>query len=122
MRAIEAVKQLWGNRADRYLVLALVGFFTGGLLIGWMWLGWIVWPVLYVPGGPETMTLEAQAEYVELTAELYSYKLDDTQASIVLADWGGDALACRMAAVTDDDVRRIRYLALAWAVNGRGCE
>jgi hypothetical protein len=119
---IQIARQLWQNRADRYLVLALVGFFVTGLLIGWLWLGWVVWPVIYTPGGPGTMSLEKQAEYVELTAELYAYKLDDTQARIVLQDWGGDVLACRMAAVTDDDVRRIRYLALAWAVNGRGCE
>jgi hypothetical protein len=122
MRPLQIARQLWQNRADRYLVLALVGFFVTGLLIGWLWLGWIVAPVVYVPGGPGTMSIEEQAEYVELVAELYSYKLDGSQAQIVLADWGGDVLACRMAAVTDDDVRRIRYLALVWAVNGRGCE
>ena len=119
---IQAVKQLWNNRADRFLIIAIVSMCTACFLIGWLAFGWLLFPVVYVPGGPETMTLEAQAEYVELTAELYSYKLDGSQARIVLADWGGDALACRMASVVDDDVRRIRYLALAWAVNDRGCE
>jgi hypothetical protein len=119
---IQVVKQLWNNRADRFLIIAIVSMCMACFLIGWLAFGWLLFPVVYVPGGPGTMTVQEQAEYVELTAELYAYKLDDTQARIVLADWGGDVLACRMAAVTDDDVRRIRYLALAWAVNGRGCD
>lgn len=121
MRAVQIAKEIWNNRADRMLVIALVGFFVSGLLIGWMWLGWWVWPVQYIPGGPGGMSLEEQAEYIELVAELYSYKLDKTQARIVLNDWGGVAMACRMAATTNDDMRRVRYLALAYAANDVGC-
>lgn len=118
----KTARALWRNPADRILFFGLLLMFGLGVLFGLVYLGWNVYPVVYIPGGPESMSLTEQAEYVEMAAEWYSYSLDGTKAQAVLADWHGDALACRMAAATDDVERRIRYLALAWAVNGRGCE
>lgn len=121
-KMITTLRAPWRNPADRILYFGLLLMFALGTAFGLVWLGWNVYPVVYVPGGPGTMTEENQALYVEMAAEWYSYKLNDTQAQILLADWGGDVLACRMAASTDDMERRVRYLALAWAVNGAGCD
>lgn len=121
MRTIEAAKTLLSNRVDRIFIYSVFCLCLACFLIGWMAFGWIIYPVKYVPGGPGTMSQEQQALYVEMAAEWYSYKLNDSQAQILLRDWGGDRLACRMAANTNDIERRVRYQALAWAVNETGC-
>ncbi|MCI0726410.1 MAG: hypothetical protein L0332_06765 [Chloroflexi bacterium] len=95
-----------------------------GLVIGLVVLGWWLWPVEWVGGGPQDMAVGNQELYVRIVADLYAYQLSETTARQALDwnGWRGDVVACRMAATpSTNPADRLRLIAVAAAVNGVGC-
>lgn len=52
------------------LYAGLVGLVIG-LLVGWMFLGWVIWPVTWVNANPEDLRQEAKVEYLRMAIEAF---------------------------------------------------
>ena len=73
--------------------------FVVGLMLGWVVLGWWLWPVEWSDADPWDLRPEHQAKYVSLVAEEYWQTGDLYQATTALAGWEIEALANLMAAM-----------------------
>ena len=85
------------TRGIRRPIIALA--FIAGLLLGWVILGWWLWPVEWSDADPWDLRPEHQAKYVNLVAEEYWQTKDVYQATTALAGWEIEALANLMAAM-----------------------
>ena len=99
---------------------ALVAFIAG-LIIGLVVLGWWLFPVQYTGVDPSGLVPEYQAIYVQNAAELYAFDNNQEKLRAALSGWGGDAVACQLAATSTDQGAQARYVAAATLVNGQGC-
>ena len=73
--------------------------FVVGLLLGWVILGWWLWPVEWSDADPWDLRPEHQAKYVSLVAEEYWQTGDLYRATTALAGWEIEALANLLAAM-----------------------
>ena len=71
--------------------------FVVGLLLGWVVLGWWLWPVEWSDADPWDLRPEHQAKYVSLVAEEYWQTGDLYRATTALAGWEIEALANLLA-------------------------
>lgn len=99
---------------------ALVAFIAG-LIIGLVVLGWWLFPVQYTGVDPSGLVPEYQTIYVQNAAELYAFDNNQEKLRAALSGWGGDAVACQLAATSTDQGAQARYVAAATLVNGQGC-
>lgn len=95
--------------------------FIVGLLIGLVVLGWGLWPVQWTDAGPQHLAEADQAQFVRNVADLYSFQGDQQRVREALGGWGGDAVACQLAATSLDPAEVARLEAVAGVVNGQGC-
>ena len=102
----------------KYWLVAVA--FIGGLIIG-LFLAWMVWPVEWTDASPAQLSQPYQDAYVKMTAELYSLNGNAETAKQALEPWGGDLVACELAATTTDPAERARLEAVATVTNGAGC-
>lgn len=119
----DAVELIIQSRKRLYQLLAgtnTVSFLLG-LLIGWMLLGWVLWPVQYNPGGYDTLSEPYRVQVVYIASEVYSYDLDKIKARGLLGHWGGGDLACKLARTEQNLESRARLLSIAYVVNNYGC-
>ena len=58
------------KQAQNPVVIAVVGFVVG-LLIGWLVIGWWLWPVEYVGAYPRDLVYEQKVEYMRMAIEAY---------------------------------------------------
>lgn len=117
------------NFINRQPGVAAAVAFIAGLLIGWMVLGWGLFPVEYIDGAPSDMRQDDLDNYLRTTAELYS--LDNNDAEKVrqrlLNAWPPEEAALYICqAATDpsrvsDPAEAQRFEALAIIANGRSC-
>jgi hypothetical protein len=72
----------------------LVGLaFMAGLLLGWMVIGWWLWPVQWANSEPWDLGSKHQRTFVRLVAEDYWQTSDISRAREALAGWDEEALA-----------------------------
>ncbi|MBC8248431.1 MAG: hypothetical protein H8E90_02030 [Anaerolineales bacterium] len=93
--------------------------FLAGLLLGWIVIGWWLWPLKWIDTDPWDLRPEHQRRFVELVAEDYGHTKDVSRAKEALAGWDDEALADLLATVQDQapspEVRQ-RLAALAAAL------
>jgi hypothetical protein len=100
---------------------SLLVTFILGLGIGLVALGWWLFPVEYTGATPSGLFPEYQAIYVRNVAELYSFDNNQEKVRAALGGWGGDAVACELAASSTDLGDQQRLNATAAVINGTGC-
>jgi hypothetical protein len=66
--------------------------FLVGLLLGWIVIGWWLWPVKWTNSEPWLLRPEHQRTYIGLVAENYWHTGDVSRARKALAGWDGEAL------------------------------
>ena len=79
------------NRRQRLLLLALA--FAAGLFLGWMVIGWWLWPVQWTNTDPWHLRQKHQKTYISLVAENFWWTKDIHQAREALAGWDDEAVA-----------------------------
>jgi heme/copper-type cytochrome/quinol oxidase subunit 2 len=102
----------------KYWLVAVA--FIVGLVIG-LFFAWVVWPVEWTDATPAQLSEPYQEAYVKMTAELFSLNGNDEMVRQALGGWGGDTLACELAASSPDSAEQARLQAVAAVTNGVGC-
>ena len=108
--------------ARRYL-LGLT--FVGGLLLGWIGIGWWLWPVQWTNSNPWQLAPQYQRTFVSLVAEEYWRTSDVSRAKQALAGWDPvnlKALLTAMKNETTDAEKRQQLTALSAALEIPGSE
>jgi len=111
--------------AERVRGLPKWVLFLTGLAIGWLVIGWLVWPVQWTNSDPWDMTVKNQKAFVQLVADRYWNDRDLAQAEATLGSWDRDAvntLLVTMQAETIDVDARQRLSALTQALQLPGGE
>ena len=78
-------------RGSRGYIIGLT--FVAGLLLGWMVIGWWLWPVQWTNSDPWHLHPEHQKTFVGLVAEDFWRTSDVSRAREALAGWDDQALA-----------------------------
>lgn len=105
------------NRPWTSVILA----FVVGAIFGLVVLGWGLFPVEWTNANPSALSPEYQAIYVRNVAELYSFDNNQQKVQVALGGWGGDVVACQLAATSTDPADQQRLIAVATITNGQGC-
>lgn len=95
--------------------------FIAGLIIGLVVLGWWLFPVEWTDAQPQHLAPAYQESYVRNVAELYAFDNNQDKVRAALGGWGGEAVACQMAATTTDPADAQRLTAIATIMNPQGC-
>jgi hypothetical protein len=80
----------------------LVLAFVVGLVLGWVVIGWWLWPVRWINSEPEHLRPEYQRIYVAWVAEIYRQTGDVAQAREALGGWDDEGLAGLLATMRSD--------------------
>jgi hypothetical protein len=67
--------------------------FAGGLFLGWLLIGWWLWPVQWANASPWDLQRRHQENFVSLVAAQYWQSNDVEQAGEALAGWDDEALS-----------------------------
>jgi hypothetical protein len=92
--------------------LTLVGFLIG-LFIGWIGIGWGLWPMEWVDASPSDLEATWQEDYLRMVVDSYEVKDDDNKAVQRWQGLGPDAeniLATIEAQPGDQDTIAIQFL------------
>ncbi|MBL7182982.1 MAG: hypothetical protein ISS50_00870 [Anaerolineae bacterium] len=93
--------------------------FVAGLLLGWLVIGWWLWPVQWTNSAPWHLSLGHQRTFIRLVAEDYWLTGNVSQVKATLAGWDDEALANLLAtleAQAPSPEERQRLVALAKAL------
>lgn len=86
----------------RFSPLPAVGAaFLAGVLLGWLIIGWWLWPVKWIETDPWDLRTEYQERYITLVAKEYDRTKDAAQVRDALAGWDKGALANLLAAMQE---------------------
>jgi hypothetical protein len=101
---------------SRYLQLGVV--FLVGLIVGWLVLGWWLWPIQWTNAMPWHLQPVYQERYVHLVAETFWYSKDVRAARQALEGWDDEELAqllkrAQQEAVSDEEHEQVAALAEA---------
>lgn len=112
-RLLAPVLEAFGSR---FFQLGLV--FLAGLLIGWLVLGWWLWPVQWTNALPWHLQSSYQERYLELVAETFWYSKDIRDARQALEGWDDAELAellkrAQQNAANDEEHQQFTALAEA---------
>jgi hypothetical protein len=80
--------------------------FLVGLLVGWLVIGWLVWPVTWTNAQLRDLRPELRYEYVAMVAESYAQTRNIEQARARLAGWPQEDLAKDLSAAQEVFVAR----------------
>jgi len=108
------VKEIIGRKA---LIWAAAGFVIG-LLVGWLLLGWAIWPVRWINADPFDLRPEFKEAYIVMVADSYSLNQDPELLSERMAGWDKEEIGGIIADLldkTEDDVEKRRLADLAHA-------
>ena len=81
------------SRGSRHYLLGLT--FVTGLLLGWLVIGWLLWPVQWTNSAPWHLDREHQKTYISLVAQNYWWTKELQQTRDALVGWDDEALAER---------------------------
>jgi hypothetical protein len=81
------------DRIGAFLLPAMGGAFLAGLLLGWLAIGWWLWPVTWTDADPWDLREEYQVEYVTLVAREYAQSKDLDSVRRALVGWDRQMLA-----------------------------
>lgn len=104
-------------RGSRALMLGAA--FGAGVLLGWLVIGWWLWPVQWTDTDPWDLRPQSQRTFVSLVAESYWRTNDVRRSQDMLAGWDSQALQellDRMQAESPNPEERQRLVALAEAL------
>lgn len=90
----------WFRSRSQNALLVLA--FAVGLVLGWVVIGWWLWPVRWTNSEPWHMRPEYQRTYVALVAESYQQTGDVAQARGALDGWDDEGLARLLATMRSD--------------------
>ncbi|MCB0081489.1 MAG: hypothetical protein KDE47_11175 [Caldilineaceae bacterium] len=96
--------------------------FVAGLFIGLVVLGWWLWPVEWVDADYQHLSTDRQTAVVEAAADLNAFDNQNGHVARLVYGWGSDGVACDQALAAEDMAERARLVALAWKINGIGCQ
>ena len=97
--------QLSGQKA---FVVTAIGFFLVGLLIGWLVVGWWLWPVQYYDADPVDLREQHRTAYLTMVADSYSVTGDLDTARKRLEGWPKDELAASLSDLTTEYMQQGR--------------
>jgi hypothetical protein len=100
---------------------AVIAAFVIGAIFGLVVLGWYVFPVQWTGAGIPELTPADQELVLRNVAELYSFDGDSAKVERALSGWGGEAVACQMAATSNDPADAARLRAIANVITGQEC-
>lgn len=106
-----------GNRPGIPVILA----FVIGLVVGWLVIGWGLWPVTFTGAMVQDLDPAEQEFVLRTVADLYSFNADSASVQHTLGGWGGEVLACQMASTTADPADAARLRAIANVITGQEC-
>jgi len=109
---------------QRLLPWAIV--FAVGLLIGWLGLGWWLFPVRWINTDPVDLRPSARQQYLDMVAESYELTKDAARAQYRLQSWSKEEATQLILAQADQyqregkvvEERRLRNLALGLGLTG----
>jgi len=107
------------SKSKRQFPLLIPLVFISGLLLGWLVIGWWLWPIQWVNVAPAQLSADHQRTYVAMAAEAYALTGDVAQAQSRLATWDDETLAATLTLLiqeTTDPVAGERYIALGEAM------
>jgi hypothetical protein len=112
-------------RIGQRTILAGVAGLVLGCLIGWILLGWIIFPVTWTNADPYDLRPEQKAAYISLVADSYSINSDGQLARDRLAGFGREEISDILAKLVEDaekagdpeGKRRLQYLGVALDVS-----
>jgi len=112
-RPLSSAKAFMTSRSLRWALL-----FAAGLLIGWLVLGWWIWPVQWTNAMPWHLQTVYQERYVTLVAETFWHSGDIREAQVALEGWEPAELreilkALQQAAESDEQRQQVAALASA---------
>lgn len=115
------VRENVGDVSIKKPVLAiLIAVFAIGMLLGWLVIGWWLWPVEWTDYHPEQTSSDYQQMLVKWAADRYWQTGDATQVQQAFADWPRQDLAKLLLTMqrgtTDVETRR-RLIALTDALH-----
>lgn len=92
--------------------------FAAGLLLGWLVIGWWLWPVQWINTDPWHLRRKYRKTYVSLVAENFWWTKDVRQAQEALAGWDDEELAellvaMQREAASPDERQQLAALARA---------
>jgi hypothetical protein len=87
--------------------------FLAGLLLGWLVIGWMLWPVQWIDATPATLRLDDQRQFVTLVAGEYAQTGNAALAQERLASWDEESLATLLALMERQAVDEAAQSALA---------
>lgn len=76
--------------------------FLVGLLLGWLAIGWWLWPVSWTDADPWDLRTQHQERYVSLVVKNYAQSRNVDQAKESLAGWDHRALSDLLASMQDE--------------------
>ncbi|MCA9970202.1 MAG: hypothetical protein KC425_08300, partial [Anaerolineales bacterium] len=76
--------------------------FIAGLLLGWLAIGWWLWPVQWANSAPPQLSAAFQEAYLAAVAEGYALTSDLAQVQARLAGWDETAVTNRLALMEQD--------------------
>lgn len=106
--------------ADRVGRIPKWVYLIAGVLIGWLVIGWWLWPVRWTNSDPWEMSAKNQQNFVQLVADRYWYDRDLTQAENTLNGWDRaevNSLLVALQAETIDAAARDHLDALSQALS-----
>lgn len=110
-----------GNRHVRKMLLVLLGAcFTFGLLLGWLVIGWWLWPVQWTNSTPPAITSDYEQMLVNWAANKYWETGNATAVRKAFGSWDRDVLArllSDMQRTAKDQEMRRRLVALSQALS-----
>jgi hypothetical protein len=101
-------------------VSVIVAFLIGAVF-GLIVLGWVIWPVQYTGAGFQDVAPAEQETFVRTVADLFSFDGDLDKVERALSGWGGEVVACRMAASSADAADAARLRAIANVITKAEC-
>lgn len=106
-----------GNKKRKrpFLVPAI---FIIGLILGWLVIGWWLWPVEWINAEPQNLSVEFQKVYIGLVASDYSLTGDVGRVQQILEKWNDDELTALLSdmivsAASPEERQRLILLAEA---------
>lgn len=97
---------MWTKWIDRKTALVLAAGLLIGILIGWLVIGWWLWPVHWIDADPWDMRQAHKEAYIAMTADSLANNGDAELAQQRLRSWDRDELSQILGNLIEDRLSR----------------